>query len=136
MIFVLANAPTSNGQYYQKLLKGQPSPFDTAVAIHIDRYRDESLQLNLHQQLVDSLVREIFSLNLEIRTGNEQFMINEELIRTLDARDLRQDSVNRVFKQSIDKMATTIENTSKPIGPTEYGLAAVFLLLLFDILFN
>ncbi len=58
VILMCLTALTTNGQY--KLLKhNEPNPFDSAVAIRIDRYRLETRKLNLCDQLIDSLTNEI-----------------------------------------------------------------------------
>lgn len=140
LIVLLANALTSNAQinsYYHKLLKGQPSPFDTAVAIQISRYRQESIQLRWHRELTDSLKNEIASLHLELKTSYQQNAINNSLFDRLAARDARRDSVNQQLKTSIDKMFTTVDAMDdKKIGLTEYGIATVIVLLLLNLLFN
>src|SRR5688572_25735081 len=64
LVHVLTSEVTAQAVHpqYRLLVKGQPSPFDSAVAVRLDRYREETKKLAIGQQLVDSLTEEVFGL--------------------------------------------------------------------------
>jgi hypothetical protein len=128
VILILATAPIFNasGQYV-KLLKGQPNPFDTAVAIRIDKYRQEGLKLKLGQQLVDSLISEIGSLYHEIRIGDSINAINQQSIYILTKANVRKDSVNGVLYNSFNEVHDIAISQNKWYRRPETVLAAVII---------
>lgn len=85
-------APSCNAQY-QKLLRGQPSPFDTAVAVRIDRYRVEGLKIKLADHLIDSLLLEIKGLHREVFLGDSAARIQTLQVHLLTTATIRKDSV-------------------------------------------
>ena len=84
---------------YEKLVKGQPTTFDTAVAVRIDRYREEGLKLQLGEQLVDSLTNEVFSLYREQDLHSSEVKALDLTINHLVIANERKDSVNQQLKQ-------------------------------------
>lgn len=96
-------ALTSNAQY-AKLTKGQPVPFDTAVAIRIDVYRIETKKLRYGQQLVDSLLQEIKSLHWESKLADSLTVLDRFTIAAQASTIQRKDSVNHLFKQDFDRL--------------------------------
>lgn len=80
---------TSSGQY-KLLLKGQPSPFDTAVAIHIDRYRVETHKL----RLADTLIRELIFENTS-RLHERQMNDSLSVARMFVMRELTQSNIRK-----------------------------------------
>lgn len=112
---------------YQKLLRGQPSPFDTGVVIRIDRYRAEGLKLKLYPVLVDSLNLEIGSLHKEIILGDSvnRLLIfqNHVLAKSVD----RKDSVNHILNKNFN---TLYNQTEKPWWKKPEGIGIIVIGLL------
>jgi hypothetical protein len=112
---------TCNGQY-QKILRGQPSPYDTGVVIRIDRYRSEGLKLKLYPVLVDSLNLEIGSLHKEIVLGDSvnRLLIfqNHILAKSVD----RKDSVNHILNQNFN---TLYNQSTKPWWKKPEGIGII-----------
>lgn len=100
LIFQIGPISESNGQY-QKLFKGQPFPYDTGVAVRIDRYRLESQKFKAADMVIDSLNREIKGLYTEIGTGDSITRVCESENQLLMKSFLRKDSTNSVLEKSI-----------------------------------
>jgi hypothetical protein len=97
-----------NNQFYHLLRKGEPSPFDTAVAVKIDRYRLESMTMKRHRELTDSLVAEIFSITAELTTAYKSNAYGSAMLERMDARSIRQDSTISIMKTSIDGIVAKV----------------------------
>jgi hypothetical protein len=123
LLFLTVLTSDTFGQY-AKLTKGQPNPFDTAVAVRIDRYRQEGLKLRIGNQLVDSLIREIFSLHSEIKIGDSISMLNARTIAILSASNTRKDSINQVIKTDFNKLYGIAEEQNKWYRRPEYYVGA------------
>jgi len=61
------------------LTKGARSPYDSAVAIRLDRYREETFKLNFGDMLIDSLAREL-SLVRAIREDQSNVVASQTYI--------------------------------------------------------
>src|SRR5688572_19750416 len=98
---------------YEKLLKGQPTTFDTAVAVRIDRYRQEGNKLKLGEQLVDSLGKEIRGLRVEtaLHRAQEKNFINTTFM--LVKANNRKDSVNTLLKENFRQFSALATKQSK-----------------------
>lgn len=125
-LLLLTTALTSEGQYF-KLLKGQSSPFDTAVAIQINRYRLETVKLKLADRLVDSLISEIKSLHRETSLDDSLHLANARTILILSKGNERKDSVNHVLQNNINAMAA-IKPTPMFKQPATIGITILILL--------
>src|SRR5688500_14284283 len=80
--FLIALAIEAQGQY-RLVTRGEPSPFDSAVLIRIDRYRAESLKFELADKLIDSL-------NFELRLMTTSLSRRDTAIANLIERITRQ----------------------------------------------
>lgn len=111
---------------YTKLTRGQVNPYDTAVAVRIDRFREEGLKLRLGQQLVDSLVAEIYSLQFEVQLSDSLQAINWQTIRSLYTANERKDSVTLVLAGNVNKLSVIAERQTKWYNdPKTYVIALV-----------
>ena len=61
----------SSEAQYTKIIKGQVSPYDTAVAIRIDVYRLETKKLKYGNALIDSLTANMESISKELELANQ-----------------------------------------------------------------
>lgn len=98
---------------YAKVYFGEPTPFDTAVAVRIDRYRVEGLKLRLGQQLVDSLISEIKGLTWEIKLADSIHLVDESTIRILALANARKDEANHDLKTEFDRLYGVIQDQNK-----------------------
>lgn len=76
---------------YKLLLKGEKSPYDSGVVIHLPTYRVETLKLKSADVLIDSLSSEIKSLSGEVAISdsirkNDKFII-EVQAKALNGKD-------------------------------------------------
>ncbi len=94
---------------YKKLVLGEKNPFDTAVAVRIDRYRLESQKFKLYQQLEDSLSIEIKSLRNEVDTSDSIQQESEKQIAILQKANARKDSVAQVINKNFDILIKQVE---------------------------
>lgn len=135
VILILVTVPIfeASGQYI-KLLKGQPNPFDTAVAVRIDKYRQEGLKLKLGQQLVDSLILEIGGLYHEIRIGDSINSINQKSIYILTKANARKDSVNNIIYNGFNEVHDIAMNQNKWYRRPEIFLVAIVIFELLKLL--
>lgn len=100
-------AQTSNAQY-RLLKKGEPNPFDSAVAVRIDRYRLETKKLNLADQLVDSLKSELFkSLESNARRDTALHTMRSQIVN-LSAASTRKDQVIDDLNGNIKAMVAVL----------------------------
>lgn len=124
-IWILQTVPIFevNAQY-KKLTFGQPSPFDTAVAVRIDRYRLETKKFKLADKLIDSLSWEVKSLYREVSIADSINERSDMQIYFLQKSNLRKDSiindVNKNFKQLFE-----IANKKEPWYQKYAGVAVV-----------
>jgi len=131
LIFLIAQIFEASAQY-KKLTKGQPNPFDTAVAVRIDRYRAETLKLKFASTLVDSLIKEIDGLYKEIAvTDSVNFLYNKQVF-ILQTANIRKDSVNQVLYNDF-KTLYDIHTKEKPFldffkKPEGIGLSLIILI--------
>lgn len=96
--------PDTNAQY-KFLLKGEQNPFDTAVAVRIDRYRQETTKLDLGQKLVDSLTYELFkTLQANYRKDTLLSTLGVK-IAALIASNERRDNTIQLFDETFDFLA-------------------------------
>lgn len=126
--FVLTSEASAQTDLYRLLIKGQPSPFDSAVAVRLDRYREETKKLALGQQLVDSLSEEVIGLlrenSLHVSAYKSQYYTISELVIANE----RKDSVNRQLKTYFKKLDTLTEDQKKFQKGATYVLGAVIVL--------
>lgn len=110
MTLTLLTAQNFNASaQYRKLLLGEKSPFDTAVAVRIDRYRLETKKFKLFKQLEDSLSIEIKSLQNEVDLCDSIRTKSEDQISILQKANTRKDSVNHVLNKNFDALFKQIE---------------------------
>lgn len=118
---------------YQKLLRGQPSPFDTGVVVRIDRYRVEGMKLKMADKLVDSLTSEIKGLHREIIFGDSASRLITLQNTILTKQVVRKDSTIDVVRKDFNDLYKTTSKKwyEKPEG---IGIAAIIILELTRIL--
>ena len=135
--FVLTSEATAQQEnLYRLLIKGQPSPFDSAVAVRLDRYREETKKLALGQQLVDSLTEEVFGLYRENALHVSAYKSTYFTIDQLVQANERKDSVNRQLKTYFRKLDTLTEDQKKFQKRTTLVVAGVVLLEIINIFFG
>jgi len=136
VILLLATALNSKAQY-KFLLRGEPSPFDSAVAVRLDRYRVEGLKLSMGQDLIDSLVAEIYSIQFEGKLADSIHTLDVVTIAVLNKAVQRKDSVNTVYYNNFVKLAG-MPPPSKPFfkQPTTWIIAASVFLNVLQIIFG
>jgi hypothetical protein len=87
---------------YKLLIKGERSPYDSAVAIELPTYRFETDKLQLGDQLIDSLVVEIDSLRGEARLAgiviDSQEHIIDIQVKTINRTDSTLDRIDENYK--------------------------------------
>lgn len=133
MILLLLTAALPSEAQYKLLLRGQPSPFDTAVAVEIHRYREEGLKLQYGQKLVDSLNLELYSTRVELRFADRIHFIDSTKISALEKSNTRKDSVNQVVAANVEKMIA-IATKKEPLWKDPKVWVVV--LLIFEITFH
>ena len=89
---------------YKLLLKGERSPYDSAVAIELPTYRFETQKLQLGDQLIDSLLVEIDSLREEARLSEVVISSQERVIETQGKTISRTDSTLNRIDANYDKL--------------------------------
>lgn len=101
-VFLLLSALISEAQpteiYYRLMLKGQPSPFDSAVVIRIDRYRQETYQEKVMRNLIAGFHQEVDSLRAQIFIKNE----------TLETIQIQ----NMALRENLDSVKVTVNRLS------------------------
>lgn len=132
------SSEAQNNSYYHLILKGQPSPFDTAVAVRIDRYRLESLTMKAHRELIDSLVAEILSLHVELSLAYQSNAYDSAIMTRMDARSARQDSTIHIMNESIKQIVKKVD--AIPVKTFwndwhSYAIATSLALLIIKLLF-
>lgn len=105
-MLLLLNVQNSSAQY-TRLFKGQPSPYDTAVAIRIDIYRIETKKLKYGKTLIDSLSLNIESVNKELHLSDSLVTIQHRELKRLSSVLHGKDSINQnLFK--LNTVSTSI----------------------------
>lgn len=116
---------------YRLILKGQPSPFDSAVAINLPIYRLESEKLKLGSELIDSLGQEIRSLYQTIQISDSLYRLSQIENRALSAAYLQKDSLATSYLNlyhDADKRAQEYLNNNKRTwieDPKTWGVGGV-----------
>lgn len=91
---------------YKLLTRGQPSPYDTAVAVEIHRFRLEGQKLKVGSALIDSLNRELFFMQGQLVFAARIRDIDSLQIESLERSSARKDSLNQVLVKSINAIPT------------------------------
>jgi len=133
LLFLIAL--TSDAQYV-KLTRGQPNPFDTAVAVRIDRYRAEGLKFKLADSLIDSLILEIKMLHTEVKLADNLAAMDRITVATLTKSIERKDSVNRVVTTEFNRLFGLIEEEKIWYKRPEYFVGALIILEVFKLLIS
>ncbi len=124
-IWILATVPIFEvSAQYKKLTFGQKSPFDTAVAVRIDRYRLETQKFKLADKLIDSLSWEVKSLYREVSISDSINDRSDVQIYFLQKSNQRKDSINAVVNKNF-KQLLEIANKKEPWYKKYEGVAVV-----------
>ena len=102
LLTLLAIAQTSKAQY-TLAIKDQLVPYDSAVIIELDKYRQETNVINLQSELIDSLRQETESLYKEIDKSSELNSVALSKISILVEQSIEKDKF-------IQDQSTTINN--------------------------
>jgi hypothetical protein len=123
MILIFQIVPISKASaQYRKLLRGEKSPFDTAVAVRIDRYRLETKKFKLFKQLEDSLSIEINSLEKEVILSDSINAESQKQITILEKANARKDSVNHILNKNFN---AAIQQSLKPWYKKPEGIGII-----------
>ena len=133
IVLLLLSGQTSKAQY-TKLLKGQASHYDTAVAIRIDIYRMESKRLKYGAKLIDSLTANVVSVSKELSLSDSLGTVKDvELVKYKKVLHVK-DSINlqlNTLNESYNKIANEAISKNKwHKDPKTWALTALLTILI------
>lgn len=140
--FTLTKSVADPRQFYQPLLLGQASRFDSAVAISWPVYRRESQKLKFGSRLIDSLSLLARSQQREIELGDSIAISlkaeNKALSTNLKESQATIKSIFANAQQSSQIAIDCEKNRPKRWGqdPKTWGLAGLALVGVLDIIFK
>lgn len=117
VIWIFLTVPVFNVfSQYKLLTRGQPSPYDSAVAVRLDQYRKETQKIDLGERLIDSLKAELAAMRIFVIHKDSLTFIDRATIlqqaRTIDRQQITIDDLNfniqRVAKLGVASTGKTI----------------------------
>lgn len=133
IVILLLNVLSSNAQYALMTL-GERNPFDSAVAIRLDTYRLETRKLELADELIGNLTRQvaqnedmILSLNTQLIISNNMLQVKEDIIQS---KQLTIDNLLKKIEYKPDE--SWWDKNHKPVifvGGVSVGIGGVLLIL-------
>ena len=121
---------------YELLIKGQATSFDSAVAVRLDRFREEGQKLKLGQQLVDSLGQEVESLTRENALQGSIIQSNNFTIAQQALALHRKDSVAILTNTYFKRLTAIVSDEEKRQKILMYGTGVVIALTVIKLFTN
>ncbi len=124
---ILVTVPIFSYGQYALLLKRQQSPYDSAIAVQITRYRLESLRFKYCDSLVNSLKNNIFIANKEIELLNKTLYFSNQQNKILFESSARKDKINQQLQKNFDLLSKELNRKKKFYNDPKLWSVATFI---------
>lgn len=104
LVLSLCQTFESSGQGYEKLLRGQKTTFDTAVAVQIQQYRLIRKKATIADKYISSLKTTIDSLNETVKLYSALDLTMQQIQQTQQEYQAKNDKAFSDLSQSFDKL--------------------------------